>query len=81
MEDHQHAVELQKEKHESQLNFARKEHQLTVTKDNDTIVSLEQQIIQLKQVGYYDKYSSDRWLKYSAHSVVHSEALESFNLD
>ena len=50
VEDHHHAAELTREKHESQLNFARKEHQLTVTKDNDTIMSLEQQISQLKQV-------------------------------
>jgi len=50
IEDHQHAMDLAKEKHESQLNFARKEHQLTMTKDNDTIMSLEQQLIQAKQV-------------------------------
>lgn len=49
LEDHEHAMELAKEKHESQLNFARKEHQLTITKNNDTIMSLEQQVIQLKQ--------------------------------
>ena len=54
LDDHTHAIELTKEKHESQLSFARKEHQLTVTKDNDTILSLEQQVVQLKQVNIYD---------------------------
>lgn len=50
LEDHKHGVELMKEKHESQLNFARKEHQLTATKNSDTISSLEKQVLQLKQV-------------------------------
>ncbi|XP_067932050.1 centrosomal protein of 112 kDa-like [Watersipora subatra] len=49
LSEHANAIELVREKHESQLNFARKEHQLTVSKDNDTILSLEQSVIQLKQ--------------------------------
>ena len=54
VEDHQHAIELLKEKHESQLNFARKEHQLTVTKNSDTIASLEEQLNNCKQVLHSD---------------------------
>lgn len=50
LDDHFHTTDLAREKHESQLNFARKEHQLTVTNNNETMMSLEQQVIQLKQV-------------------------------